>query len=353
VLADTRDSEAGEPALASLRTRYEQPGQPAFLPSFSLFDKEGGTHADDCIEGGVGSCWLIGALAAVAEVPGAMPRLFARQAGGGVAVRLFVDGAWRSYAIDEQLPACGGGGAPVVAAYAKPPASAAVWGCLLEKAYAASGGAKGYDTLNGGDPAAALLALSGSRCEELSVDAVGVGELEAWLADRLARPDVAVCCASRMFDSACQSDVVSRDGVHQNHCYSVLGCAAGADGATRFRLRNPWGRKGLARAGEGPVDAAGGCFWLGAAPLVNGFSTMYAATLTTPPPTGTSLRCFAATSPDGPAPMTHTERAGRWAALGRGASAAARSRLHGVQLDAPAAITLAALDRPARPTHGR
>ena len=180
------------------------------------------------------------------------------------------------------------------------------------------------DTLNGGDPAAALLALSGSRCEELSVDAVGVGELEAWLADRLARPDVAVCCASRMFDSACQSDVVSRDGVHQNHCYSVLGCAAGADGATRFRLRNPWGRKGLARAGEGPVDAAGGCFWLGAAPLVNGFSTMYAATLTTPPPTGTSLRCSAATSPDGPAPMTHTERAGRWAALGRGASAAAR-----------------------------
>ena len=82
-----------------------------------------------------------------------------------------------------------------------------------------------------------------------------------------------------MFDAACESDCVSRGGVQQDHCYSILGCAAGADGAMRFRLRNPWGRVGLAVPGAPPTDPTGGAFWTSGADFAEHFVTVYAATL--------------------------------------------------------------------------
>ena len=36
-------------------------------------------HPNDCLQGGVGNCWLIAAVASVAEFPSAIERLFEPQ----------------------------------------------------------------------------------------------------------------------------------------------------------------------------------------------------------------------------------------------------------------------------------
>lgn len=142
---------ASEPALVSSRTAYEAPGTAAFVPKFTLFatDPKSGapaTAATECVEGGVGSCWLVAALAAVADYPQYIPRLFKARDDGGYDVSLFImssetTGDWRTFTIDTSLPACAAGSG-FEAAYTKPSADAVptLWAALLEKAYAASGG---------------------------------------------------------------------------------------------------------------------------------------------------------------------------------------------------------------------
>ena len=87
-----------------------------------------GFRAEDLLQGGVGDCWFMSALAVVAARHDLISRLFempssalSSSAGRGVdtttiqtsnaagvyAVRLFLDGEWTTIVVDDQLPISG------------------------------------------------------------------------------------------------------------------------------------------------------------------------------------------------------------------------------------------------------
>lgn len=67
-----------------------------------------GFRADDLLQGKVGDCWFLSALAVVAERPDLIRRLFETMSDmnehGVVEVRLFVDGFWKNIVMDNFLP---------------------------------------------------------------------------------------------------------------------------------------------------------------------------------------------------------------------------------------------------------
>ena len=76
------------------------------FPSFVLVT-DYGFSADDLMQGGVGDCWFLSALAVVAERHDLIAKLFESTApskDGKYAVRLFLDGAWRRVVVDDRLP---------------------------------------------------------------------------------------------------------------------------------------------------------------------------------------------------------------------------------------------------------
>ena len=67
-----------------------------------------GFRADDLLQGKVGDCWFLSALAVVAERSDLISRLFGTMSGmneyGAVEVRLFGDGFWQNIVLDNFLP---------------------------------------------------------------------------------------------------------------------------------------------------------------------------------------------------------------------------------------------------------
>ena len=79
------------------------------MPQTMAIVSDFGFRAQDLTQGGVGDCWFMSALAVVADRHDLIARLFAsteRNAGaGGVhLLRLFLDGAWRSVHVSDELP---------------------------------------------------------------------------------------------------------------------------------------------------------------------------------------------------------------------------------------------------------
>ena len=66
-----------------------------------------GFRPDDVRQGSVGDCWFLAALAVVASKPELIAHLLIDQtasAEGKYRVRLFIDGAWRRFEIDDRFP---------------------------------------------------------------------------------------------------------------------------------------------------------------------------------------------------------------------------------------------------------
>lgn len=310
------DNRAGPkaPALASRRTQYASPGSREFLPQHTLFAAGGGTSASECVEGGVGSCWLIAAMASVAAHPGGIRRMLQRGGSAGayvVTLHSPFDASLppTKVEVEETLPACCIGAGACAAAYAKPAtdddaqAAAVLWPCLVEKACAASGlfaaGGQGYEGLNGGDPAKALQALTGVAPSVFRLAGEAPAAVDATLQSFLETGEHAICLASAIFDAHAQSDTISRDGVQQDHCYSLLAsrprsarhrsASSDLDRAEadkpphEFQLRNPWGRRGLAQPGVPLRDASDGLFWMTADTIAELFVEGYAVRVSQDP----------------------------------------------------------------------
>ena len=253
-------------------TRGTASGAPKFAPS-------------DVRQGAVGDCWLLSALAVVAErqdlvarVVGPAAKCPAATRRGAFLVRLFLAGRWRGVAVDPCLPVSGRStkvlaGANKVGArsndeYALAYSRAAdnqLWVPLVEKAYAKSHGS--YHAISGGWIAEGLLDLTGCPTETIRLDASGFKSEEAW--------SKLLSYAAAKFPMGCatQGDPSHREvGLVGNHAYSVMevrelhGAAVGRQtkltsfvakdgvedvnaapcprGELRLlRIRNPWGRK--------------------------------------------------------------------------------------------------------------
>ena len=116
------------------------------------------------VQGLLGDCWLLSAIAVVAQRPDRLQRIFAPMEGapdGCVRVQLFVAGAWQTITTDDRLP-CDAEGRLL---YARSLELHETWVPLLEKCFAKLYGT--YEHLISGFADAAMRDLTGGAPQRL------------------------------------------------------------------------------------------------------------------------------------------------------------------------------------------
>jgi hypothetical protein len=154
-------------------------------------------RAENVEQGQIGDCYLIASVAALAERPGGIERCFVldrRLPPHAYPVRLFGrDGTLRTHVLNDKVPVNsspfafpsstsappGAGGARSLA-LGRSKVDGEMWVSLLEKGFVASRGGKKYDKVAGGDPCAALHALTGAAAECVNHEELVGGETELW-----------------------------------------------------------------------------------------------------------------------------------------------------------------------------
>ena len=287
---------------------------------------EEGIKPSDLVQGAVGDCWLVAALASAAEHPACIRRaLVTREANtrGKYCVRLF-DGQkdkWVTVTVDDRIPV---NAASMEAVYMKKVGNQ-MWAILIEKAFAKFCGS--YEALDRGLTAWAWRAITGDYVFSLKSVAEGAKweKLEfrnnkkdtknkraagLWRTEEIYTPDQAwvliqkyikadsLCAASGGQDMGSGSnnngglngENMDDNGLVGSHAYSILDArelglipglslSAGLLGKTKLiRLRNPWGQfewKGAWSVGSKewkenplvkmrlrPKDEDDGSFWM-------------------------------------------------------------------------------------------
>uniref|UniRef100_A0A6T6KIL7 Uncharacterized protein n=1 Tax=Rhodosorus marinus TaxID=101924 RepID=A0A6T6KIL7_9RHOD len=162
----------------------------------------------DVKQGSVGDCWFLSALAVLAERPDLINQVVLRQEPSGVgkySFRLFIDGQWRVYDIDDHLPMKGD-----LPAFSQTSRDQ-LWVPLLEKAYAKAHGS--YWSISGGEIAEAMLELTACPTETISFSSTTFDSNETW--ERL------VSFSSSHFPMGCAT-ATGGDGLVGMHAYSIL-----------------------------------------------------------------------------------------------------------------------------------
>ena len=144
-----------------------------------------GFSPNDLLQGGVGDCWFLSALAVVAQRHDLIARLFVDTAparSGCYLLRLFLDGQWRHVVVDDQLPCIPNPNRAHLAgevglAFSRT-SNQQLWVCLLEKAYAKAHGS--YHAISGGEISEALVDLCGMPTHTLHFDSPNFNLQDLW-----------------------------------------------------------------------------------------------------------------------------------------------------------------------------
>ena len=221
---------------------------PEGMKRMQLFNK---ISPHDLAQGACGDCWLIASIAALAEHPSLVRRLFVNHEindRGKYQVRLYNHhkAKFEIITIDDYLPV-ESNGTPV---FAKP-RGGEIWVCLLEKAiakfwpeiYPDKGGRKGYACIEGNLMTRAFHMFTGDNTHSMH----GHNMLPK---DELFRLFERECARGALISIASYvDDEQRRQGVVYGHAYTVLdaqraGTAMGLGldkGYEMVKIRNPWG----------------------------------------------------------------------------------------------------------------
>ena len=214
-----------------------------------------GINPNDIEQGGLGDCYLLSALASIAEHPDRVTRLlYSKEVNGsGVyCVTMCITGIWEEIILDDQFP---------VTTYDKKPAfnsskSEELWVMLLEKAWAKVNG--GYNNIVGGlirevlhdlTGAPAITFFTGEGTPDSHWKTLLVGE----------RNNFIMACGTSDIGGTGDDSRDNRTGLCGNHAYSLLaayeivneGGKKRAIGPTEpsnpknqrvVKIRNPWGQ---------------------------------------------------------------------------------------------------------------
>eukprot|EP00931_Biecheleriopsis_adriatica_P120201 TRINITY_DN95325_c0_g1_i1.p1 TRINITY_DN95325_c0_g1~~TRINITY_DN95325_c0_g1_i1.p1 ORF type:complete len:686 (-),score=154.25 TRINITY_DN95325_c0_g1_i1:33-2066(-) len=246
----------------------------------------------DVMQGGVGDCWLLCALSALAEFPGAIRKLFKKtvdidempkKSFNTYTISLFDLSTWEpvDIIIDERLCTKPNGQELLGCS---PSSTGDLWACYLEKAIAIHCG--GWDNICGGQCTHAWRMLTGCK-DQYVFEQVADGRWtcggdfnpnkQQWEQTANSRDDGFVGCwpmtwpvvggggkrgskmtSMQLFDRMCawddanyimaagstgKSDKDKTDGIVDNHTYTVLTCArdVAGSGFDLIKVRNPWG----------------------------------------------------------------------------------------------------------------
>jgi len=130
-----------------------------------------GIHPSDVVQGALGDCWLLAAIACLAEFPGAIEHCFCSSESNErhkYYIKLFdarkgVE-RFKKFYIDDYIPCDPESGRPIFAN----PKGNELWVLLLEKAFAKFCG--NYGRLDGGHTLWAFQAMTGNHCMRLEYD---------------------------------------------------------------------------------------------------------------------------------------------------------------------------------------
>lgn len=220
-----------------------------------------GVEPSDVHQGGLGDCWLMSSIAALAEFPAVIKNLFITKrysTYGKYTLRLFdcMKDKWVEVYVDDLVPCSGG--TPVFAQ----PQNTEMWAVLIEKAVAKFCGS--YGNISGGLPCWALATLTGMPTFSIGpVDEhrrtwarynLTFTESENHRGLRLFKTDEEYSLEKLFFiireynEKKCimcastegGDDTKNRNGIVLGHAYTLQG-AAKYDDFMLVQLRNPWG----------------------------------------------------------------------------------------------------------------
>lgn len=222
-------------------------------------------EANDIDQGQLGDCWLLSAIAAVAEYPVRIERLFnhpklsadlaaQEEKLGAYRITLCVNGWWTNVIVDDYLPTIGN--KPCFACNKEDPAE--LWASLMEKAFAKVFGS--YSSICGGDALVALQDMTGYPISRFDVDwkqAVEDPEKSDALFEKLVNFDNShylTIVNTPGFDTAAYAGGKGQNDASVEEMYKVAGLALGHAytliGVAHFphhnnlqlcKIRNPWG----------------------------------------------------------------------------------------------------------------
>ncbi|XP_067949603.1 calpain-15-like [Watersipora subatra] len=239
----------------------------------------------DVAQGGIGNCWLVGAISIIADKPHLLRRIFVTQKYnkyGVYGVQLYIDGVWRYVIVDDRFP-CNDYGELVFAWGRK----MQLWVPLLEKAIAKLFGS--YGALDGGLITVGTKFLTGAPVTFFSCESYFSSEENrkaAFDAIRYALRDQCLVCTN----SGKATDELASVGIEHEHVYTILDTKVVADQRLLF-LRNIWGTKAFTgRWGpdsdywqavidrdslpENLGSASKGMFWISLEDVAQYFSTL-------------------------------------------------------------------------------
>jgi len=289
-----------------------KPGRGQGIADVPMLKIVGNAQPGDVAQGGVGDCWLLSAISALAEFDGTIRHLYRKTPdldslpanhSNSYTVSLYnlENGSTTGFepvdvVVDERLCSRHDGAGLLGA---EPTLTGELWVCYLEKAVAAHCG--GWDQINGGQCVHAWRLLVGCREQYTFTDSDGSGygcygafnpntdEYET-LANSphagfqgmwpMKWPEVGggggldlKVNANEMFERMCcwddsnfimcagtkaGSDTNDTDGIVDGHAYTILSCIDSAGGSKydMVKVRNPWG-KGEFKSGMWDDDGPG------------------------------------------------------------------------------------------------
>lgn len=206
-----------------------------------------GVSAEDVVQGDVGNCYFLSGVAAIAHAqPDALKDAITQNPDGTFRVRLFDKNGKATYqTVDRDLPFNTEKGE---LAYGQSVDPKELWVAVLEKAYAQTHGAKGYEGMApGGKGNEAFVAVLGKRTRSTDLEDQTADQLWATLS-RATSQNVPVTTTTNDLKKA-----VKDRGLQDNHAYTVLGVSV-ENGERMIRLRDPWSTKELGNGADGMVD---------------------------------------------------------------------------------------------------